>query len=439
MTIKRDTMNNRLRPRKRRRNGYLYIAVMFTSLIVAGAIATAFSIHTSRLRTASGEGDRRAALRLGESSLAVVSEILSQTPQWRDEFDAGEVNGWVDAESLSGRPNSFAAMVLNDADGDLDDDSFDEVDVVAFVTLGHARAAVGAKLIPAGEPLSWLRYGITVMDDLRLEHATLMSEREVQVGDNCWTSTNGMIVSPRLHCDGYIGVSTVGGSTADDIAVVDHDIVQRCEDLGTEIPMSSLPIHNSDRAIYGAVISASENSFGEVNPQGIYWIDANGSDLTITQSRIEGTLVVRDADQILVTGGICWESPGALLVTDSPVRFYDVNPILDESVVGANFNPPSTPYRGFDQNTVVGDQFPTSLRGIVYSSDDIDCFPRTDGSPLAITGAVICDRLSLWGDLSIQSYDEVIENVPPGFVDPTRLMIQPGSFYRTEFSIDPPN
>ncbi len=47
------------RRRRDARGGYLYVAVLFTALIVAGAVATALSLDTTRIKTHGAATDRR--------------------------------------------------------------------------------------------------------------------------------------------------------------------------------------------------------------------------------------------------------------------------------------------------------------------------------------------------------------------------------------------
>ena len=211
------------------------------------------------------------------------------------------------------------------------------------------------------------------------------------------------------------------------------DVVARYEDAGTEIEFDSLPIINGSRSIQSVVVSPSANPYGAVDADGIYWIDAEGQQLRISNSRLNAVIAVRDASRILVTGAMNWQHPGetgVILVTNAPVDFDAIEPTLDEPSLAANFNPPSSPYRGKESNLTLSDQFPTELRGVVYSSNNIRVGPTSDGQPLAITGSVICNDLRLYHSLQVRALDEVLSEVPIGFADPSQYRFRSGTFRR---------
>lgn len=420
--------------RRRDRAGYLYVAVLFTSLIVAGAIATAISLDTTRLKTGNAATDRESAIRLAESELHRASVLLTANPDWRDELKHGAASDWINYGTMMGTSNASARHRIDDEDGDLADDIFDDFHIISHAQFGAAQAAVSVQMETGFAPLDLLRYGVTTFDDLQCEDgATLVSERNIQVFDDCKTNTSGSITTSVLECSGSVPLAVRGDISTDDVQRPGFDVVGRYQDAGTEIPLASLSIHNGARAIRLAVVSPSSNPYGDVNTDGYYWIDALGQQINITDSRIVATITIRNASRVVVTGAVSWEATvlgEAILVTDSQVVFDAVDPILDETVLSSNFNPPATPYRNIDSNQTATDRFPTELRGIVYSEDEVDILPTSSGDPLAITGAVICDSLVIFHDLYVRSLDEMLTHVPIGLADPTQQRFKMGTFRR---------
>ncbi|MCA9137838.1 MAG: hypothetical protein KDB00_13795 [Planctomycetales bacterium] len=422
------------RPRRGSRAGYLYVAVLFTSLIVAGAIATAISLDTTRLKTTNAATDRESAIRLAETELHRVSVQLIANPGWRDELIDGVASDWIAYGAVVGASNADARFRLSDEDGDLADDEFDDVDVVAHARFGSAQAAVAVQMESGFAPLDLLQYGVTTFDDLHCEDgSTLVSEKNVQVFDDCKTNSVGFITTSKLECSGSLALTVRGDIGTDSFQPIDFDVVDRYRNVGTEIQLGSLPIHNGVRTIRLAVVSPNSNPYGLANENGYYWVDAMGQQVNVVDSRIVATIAIRNASRVVVSGAVSWEaarSGEAILVTDSHVVVESLQSTLDENTLAVNFNPPATPYRNFDSNLTTTDRFPTEFRGIVYTEGELSVLPTTAGDPVAITGAVICQDLVLYHDLFVSSLDEMLTNVPIGFADPSKLRFKIGTFRR---------
>ncbi len=439
---KRSMIDHRRRRSPRRgpnpRRGYLYVAVLFTSLIVAGAVATAISLDTARIKTENAAVDRGSAIRMAESELHRVSVMLTQDATWRSTYQDSVVSDWTVYGSLVGANNAAARFVAIDhgGDGDLADDVFDDVRIVAHGRHGSAEAAVSVVLENGFAPLELLSYAVTTADDLEIENgASLVTESPIQVLDDCRTSSSGYVTTSTLECSGRIEMPVVGDVTSGAVETPTFSVVSRYESVGTEIPFNALPFYDGNRTIHSVVVSASTNPYGSVDENGIYWIDAQGQPLAIANSRIEATIAVRNANRVHLTGAISWQPAGregAMLVSDSRIVFHDLEDVLDESALGANFNPPATPYRGSDSNVTLTDRYPTEFRGVVYSDRDVTIYPTVSGKPVVLTGAVICNDLNVFHDLFIRSLGELMTDVPYGFADPTQLRFKQGTFRRAE-------
>ncbi|WP_372898096.1 hypothetical protein [Stieleria sp.] len=433
--IPRSARHTRRR-RRDARGGYLYVAVLFTALIVAGAVATALSLDTTRIKSHSAAMDRESAIRLAESELHRVSIQLSTDPNWRADLTNAAVSAWINYGAMAGAANAATRFSVRDDDGDLSDELFDDLQVIAHARFGSAQAAVSVELETGFAPLDWLRYGVTTFDDLEChDGATLVSERPVQVFDDCRTNSIGYLTTATLECSGTIGFPVRGDIAVSSVAAPVFDVVTRYQQNGTEIPYAALSTYDGVRAIALSVLSANSNPYGETDPNGIYWIDAEGQDVRIVNARLVATLAIRNANRVFLNGALAWEAPGdsgAILVTDAEIQFDAIEPTLDETTLGANFNPPATPYRGFDANLTFSDRIPTEFRGIVYTTDNLLVRPTADGAPLTLTGLLLCRDLKLYHNLFVRSYDEVLTHVPFGFADPQPLRFKSGTFRRVD-------
>ena len=415
--------------KKTRRSGYLYVAVLFTSLIVGATVATAISLDTTRLRSLNARADRGAALRSAEGELHRLAVQLNEDPSWRQTEVDGRVSAWRSID----RGETRVRYQINDPDGDLSDDELDDVQIIAHALYGSSQAAVAVELDAGYAPLKLLQYGVTATDDIECYNgAILVSESPVQVQDDCKAFDWGAIICPRLECSNRIEVSVRGDVAPSSVeAPPPGEIVDRYVEVGTEIPFASLPIRGS-QGLRGVVLSSSSNPMGPTDPEGRYWIDCGGQVISIGDCRIHATVAIRNAALVVISGGLIWEGPGAMgamLVTDATVVFNGYNATLDETLAGVNLNPVVAPMDGrFDSS--LDDQYSSSLRGILYSSRNVRVYSTFDSLPVHLTGAVVARDLELHVGMQVHAANELIEQVPYGFVDPQRLRFLSGTFRR---------
>ncbi len=428
-------LHNRRSP-SARRQGYLYVAVLFTALIVAASVAASLTLSTGSLRAENDRINRNSALRLAESEIQRVAAYMNSTSAWRTNKTSGAFSSWV-VLSDDGVHNSDPSQVrhrLTDSDGDLSDQESDSVEVTAHAVVGDSEVAVTTTLEPRLVAESILHYGVTAYDDIHIEFGgTLTSEPPIQVGDDCKTGSSGLLTTSTLHCNGRVEMGFRGELSSANVNMPTYDVVDKYVQAGTQILVSSLPQQSSRRVIEDVVLTAAENPFGTVDAKGLYWIDAGSQTIRIANCRIAATLAIKNASEIEVGGGIVWtyaSNPEAILVTDAKVIFGNIEPALDETTRATNFNPPSSPYRGTLANTTATDRFPTELTGAVFTTHDITFDPTSDGRPLAITGAIVCKDLRIHEFVAIRQLVELINTPPLGLTDFTPMQFVRGTFRR---------
>jgi len=186
------------------------------------------------------------------------------------------------------------------------------------------------------------------------------------------------------------------------------------------------------------VLGPAVNPFGagQTNAQGIYILNCGGRKIIIANSRIAGTLVLVGASAAsIITGSVMWEPAVQnypALLTDSTITVGFGAAPLSESTMNFNFNPPGTPYPylGGATNSDTGDAYPSVIRGLVYSKNDVlfQDHPTIEGIVIAehdikATGTILDLRYkSTW-----------LGNPPPGFDVGTKRQMQAavGSWRRT--------
>lgn len=421
-------MANKRAARTRERRGYLYVAVLFSSLLVATAVAGALALSTAQLRRSNGRADRLSVIQLAESELHLQAARMQASTAWRSSLGNGDFSAWRDL--LGGRVrHSFT-----DLDGNLGDDSFDQVTLTIHAQLDATEAAISAELVNRTSPMSLLRYNATALEDLRIDNsAHVATEAPVQAGDDCRTNDSGVLVTPKLEYDDVL-TATVRGDTGSSAPVgPTADAFDRYEAIGTKIPRGVFPKLGSDRLMENVVLSSTHNPYGTADPNGIYIIDAGNRALVLRNCRIEGTLVVRRGTGVRVRGGMLWNSldpERTALLSEASLTFELLTPGLSEATQATNFNPPHTPARGGESNETLANVYPTSIAGVVYSLGDIRIDPLADNARLHVAGALIANNIVVTARLSLTHVPELVANPPLGFRDPAPMQFVRGSLRR---------
>ncbi|TWU56533.1 hypothetical protein Poly51_24440 [Rubripirellula tenax] len=427
------------RPRQIDRGGFLYVAVLFTSLIVSILVVTAISNSTQRAKEQSDWVDRGLAVRAAESEMHRLASMMRDSSLWRQEMLSGRFSAW--------RPWSTGTAIIRgsnrevrhryvDQDGSLDNDPTHPVDVTVHARVGRSQYAITTTLQWDRQPLSILNYGMTAVQNVHFQDdGSITCERPVQVGENCTESSGGLMVTPLLHCDGTTQMTLRGDLAPDALIQPSRDLVETYQQISGPMARTAIPSGGTGRVIRDRLISATSNPFGPADASGIYHVDMKGEKLVIEHSRIDATLVIESASEIEIRGAVTWSysaHPDAILVTDSPVRFVAMEPELSEASRAVHFNPTGSGYRGMYGNTTLTDRFPTELRGLIYSQSSIQFEPLVDGSNLIVTGMIVGHSIEIRGNVSVFALDELFSNPPDALCNPVPMRIVRGSWRRIE-------
>lgn len=197
---------------------------------------------------------------------------------------------------------------------------------------------------------------------------------------------------------------------------------------GTELNSSML---------LSTVLSPYANPLGTPNTHGIYVIKSSGNNVTISNCRIVGTLVVADLEPgrvVSITGSVNWEPAyphyPALLV-DGDVEINLVHTDLTEWFLTPSFNPVGTPFQG-QEDSDKSDVFISSIAGLIYCSGNLtikgngssDRFPDLRGQILVGKDCHVQSRT-----FPTIKFDESSSlTPPPGFDQTAPVVLVPGSW-----------
>jgi hypothetical protein len=351
--------------------------------------------------------------------------LIAQDANWRETYLNG---GWPTSQAIGA--GTLTLTVVNPS-GPLNNSPTDPVILTGIGVKGVAQQRVQVTLEPSAAPLNCL--GVSMLSG----SAMSMTSATIQANSQIVASNAGMVATLAHLWGNAEAVLTVAGATyhgtttgsvaprqLPDAHVFDYYVSQ-----GTAINILDLP-YTSSYQIVNRVLSPSSNPFpGGTNAQGIYVIDCKGLGLTIANSRIVGTLVLLNATSTCIVQASANWTPAVsnypcLLVQGTLLQIMCGNTPLAEATTGANYNPPGTPYPypGGAWNTTTTDQFPSVIRGLVYTSGKVSTSNAPTAGILLAAGTVNCAQT-----LNLLYEPNIFANPPPGFrAGP--MTVQPGSW-----------
>lgn len=160
--------------------------------------------------------------------------------------------------------------------------------------------------------------------------------------------------------------------------------------------MKETNAESSTRALHRVLLSPQSNPITNIlNAQGIYVLECAGEKINIRDSRVQGTLDIKNPgiDSRIegslhlaptVIASVDPNTPNLLaLILDKKVRIALNSTDLQEAVINRNLNPAGTPYQG-SVDTDQSDSYPSIIKGLVYAVEDLEL-----GSNTTINGVVV--------------------------------------------------
>jgi len=389
---------------RRRRRGSTYVMVLSVATTVtviglAGLAAT--RVNTRRV---ADTADWAEAQTLAFAAAEHACRQIDRDPNWRSTYASSGVSAAL------GR-GTFAWRVIDPADGDLAGDPQDRAAAIATGTVNDATYTLRLALVPTGAPLGALAACIAA--DSRIE---VKRRRAVKLDDGVLSSndrlTNKGVIDGDVEAAKIKGSGTVTGTVtvpAPPKAMPDAGTFDAYRDVATALPRL--------REIKRAVLSPASNPWGTPNADGVYYIDTGNRNLTITGTRIHGTLVVKCGRKrkVVVDAAVFmhnYRQDHPVLIVDGDVELAcdSADTDLRESTWRTNFNPPGTPYDGAadgDQR----DSYPNEIRGLVHVKGKLKM-----RSTARVRGAIICEgSVTFDGNNQIIHDPDVLATPPSGY------------------------
>ncbi len=395
------------------RRGSTYILILGVSMILMVIGLSAATVARVNTRSVAADNDWAEAQILAFSAAEHALAAIQSSDDWRREFCTSET-------TVNLARGTFRWRLVDEADGDLADGDADPFVIVARGRVNDAAYAVGLNCLIDGEPLDALRCTLHADKDIRLRAFGRLTATNGPVSTNHKLRTDhksvlsGDVEARDVSGRGEItGTITTGAPPKAKPAKGVFDMYRR---MATRIKPGYW--------IAGKVLGPGCNPWGEPNPRGIYFIDARGKCLLISDSRVYGTLLVR-CRQLLLTGNVLLQNSRRdqpALIVDGSLATLMLSGLknLREGKMKRNFNPRGAPYKG-KIDIDIDDAYPSEIHGLVHVRKDL----WLDGVT-RVHGVILCEgRAHCRGASEIIHDPEIYERPPLGYSSgPGRVLPQ---------------
>jgi len=362
-----------------RRIGSAYALILGVSavLMVIGLAAVSVSRVDTRSVSADNDWSESQTLALSAAEHALIR--ISTTENWRSRLSAS-----VSVAMGNGR---MRWQVTDDADGKLADDVEEPVLIVAGGEVGQSSYKLGLRCFIVGEPLEALSRSLCAGDDILLASGAQLTSTDgvISANDTLLTSKWSSRVVGDVEAKKVYWKFNVTGYVSKNASAKDMPnsrVVEMYHELATDI--------SGQTYIRRQAIGPGQNPWGSPNASGVYYLNAPSANVTIRDTRLLGTLIVR-CNRLTISGNVLMEN----FRKDMPVLIVDGDLTLDYESTGVefreededtNFNPAGVPYEG-SSDSDKSDWYPSEIRGLVHVRGDL----ILDSTAL-VRGAVVCEQ-----------------------------------------------
>lgn len=418
---------------RKRRRGSLYASVLVISLMVAMIGIASLQIANVTLRQSTDIGSLPSAQILARSAIEFAVLQLRSDPNWRTTYSNN--TSYPTSGRISLGNGSFTYRFV-DVDGNLSDDDADAVRVWGIANVGEATWAESVLMLPTGSGISSLQASICSEGSLTTSSsACVESNQRVAAGSSISvSSTQSLLAAKYIEAGSTITGNAAGLTSTSATArkmpsdtVFDYYLAR-----GTYIDVSGLPTVSGARRMGEVALGPGVNPYGVANPEGVYIIDCKNQKVTISDSRIVGTLILLEpgidssiSDQISLAPAI--SNYPSLLVRGNLKFSYQSDAFLSESSEAINFNPSGAPDNGVtDADT--SDRYPSLIRGLIYISGTLDA--PSDSQTSVNEGTLLAGSITFSSSHRTKYSPLYSASPPPGFARGNPMVIAPGTWRR---------
>lgn len=375
---------------RRRCGGSIYIVTVLICALVVTIAGAALTLARRQAQQATLYADSSVTDSLNKSAVAASLHWAASDAEWRQNAPNTIVSGtstrvWDQWHTLrDGRIN----VVASDAnDGSLRDFDADPFELTITAERGQVSRRTLVTIDPLVQAMPVLQHGLYAAVSLEVKSGDSITGNGVNV--RCAGNSK---IDGAVHGDLLTSTRTGGGTIngtvstgATTLTLPDTAAVNRLIARATYI--------SKDGNIDKKLIAPGVNAYGSgvLNAHGLYYIDSQGSDLSIKSSRVFGTLIVNVGanKKVVVDTDVLMENfradlPALIVIGNCEIKLRSATETISESSANVNFNPALAPFKGAGDADAT-DVYPASIRGLVYVTGDLSITE----SPL-VEGSIIC-------------------------------------------------
>jgi hypothetical protein len=396
--------------------GSVYLHVLASSVLVTIIGLAALAGVRIQTRCAQRARDYAEARSCAVSAVELGLLYVTQDPDWRTTWTNGT---WLSDKSLG--DSTFTLEGKDPQDGDLADSQYEPLILTGIGSKGIARHKAQVTLVPVISPLEALN---TCLHAAGVIH--IGSDKTV-TATGAPISTNGELTNRgTLDGDAAAAVCNQVGTITGTLTVPAETRQMPLSDVITAYAAKATVL-SGVTSMDKIVLGPGCNPWGAADPNGLYYLDTGGNDLTIQNSRIYGTLIVRVATLHLNNAVLlhAYRSDLPVLLVDGnlDINYHSGAVTLSEPGNGVNYNPFGALYEGrWDDDQA--DEYPSEIRGLIHVVGSV-LFKQT----ARVQGVVICDGEVTYEGANTFIHDPDFYASPPeGYTCVEGMQISPGSW-----------
>lgn len=417
---------------RRGRRGSIYVFVLGVGTMLAVAGISMITLSQISIRSAGMSDDAIEASVLAESAVEAALLNMTNNSNWRTDY----TNNVESSQRVLGH-GTISFKFVDESDANLSNGTSDPVRVYGLGRVRRSTRVYSVLCAPRG--MTSLSTGMSFDQALTLGSVSVYGTATIS-SNGLMTCTGSTFTGTNLESAGLVTTALCTGTGARKSLVSAKEMPNSAtvfnlyQSIATRMSGVSTS-GGSGYQINRVLISPLNNPYsGGINTAGLYYIDCGGSSITITDSRIVGTLILRNCGGLTLQGAVNGE-PSMLgypvLMVEGNLNWKtNGNPLLESDSPATNFNPSGIPYPynlgagGGTANTTQTDSYPNQISGLIYVSGGL----TTSGAPVLNKGVLLCaGAWSAAGSMSLRFDDTYYNNPAPGFTS-TTLIPQSGTW-----------